>query len=162
MALFVQAMLSKVSNDNYTRTKYVWDFNGDVSNSDWQRKTLASFTETVSRTYNYYLKWLMRYKCQVILSNGDSQIAKAASSDTTDTASWTFTSTVWNVIKVEAFNYNYSGTTNVIYQLYYNDINIPKTVSTRKSKPRELKSIWEKARSTLYGYHTDNTRYTGE
>jgi len=31
-----------------------------------------------------------------------------------------------------------------------------------KSLPRELKAIWEKATSTLYGYHIDNTRYTGE
>ena len=39
---------------------------------------------------------------------------------------------------------------------------ISKTVSTHKSKPRQLKAIWEKATSTLYGYHTDNSRYTGE
>ena len=39
---------------------------------------------------------------------------------------------------------------------------ISKTVSTHKSKPRQLKAIWEKATATLFGYHTDNTRYTGE
>jgi len=42
------------------------------------------------------------------------------------------------------------------------NIDISKTVSTHKSLPRQLKDIWEKATSTLYGYHTDNTWYTGE
>lgn len=38
---------------------------------------------------------------------------------------------------------------------------ISKTVSTHKSKPRQLKAIWEKATCTLFGYHIDNTRYAG-
>lgn len=41
-------------------------------------------------------------------------------------------------------------------------ITISKEIITRKSLPRELKTIWNKATSTLYGYHTDNTRYIGE
>ena len=41
-------------------------------------------------------------------------------------------------------------------------VTLPKLISTHKSKPRQLKSIWEKATSTLFWYHIDNTRYNVE
>ena len=42
------------------------------------------------------------------------------------------------------------------------NITINKQIFTHKSKPRELKGLWNKARATLFGYHTNNTWYTGE
>lgn len=41
-------------------------------------------------------------------------------------------------------------------------ISISKTISTHKSKPRQLKGVWEKATATLFWYHIDNTRYNIE
>ena len=45
---------------------------------------------------------------------------------------------------------------------YTANVNVYKVVNTHTSLPRELKSIWEKGKATLYGMHIDNTRYTGE
>lgn len=36
------------------------------------------------------------------------------------------------------------------------------TANRKLALPRELKAIWKKASTTLFGMHIDNTRYTGE
>ena len=74
--------------------------------------------------------------------------------------------TTWNSIITSVKGSESSSTTkNIVYSFIYDiytNITIAKNISTRKSLPRELKAIGEKATSTLFGYHTDNTRYTGE
>lgn len=53
------------------------------------------------------------------------------------------------------------------YQEYTNvkitliSLTIPPT-DAKKALPRELKTIWNIAKATLFGMHTDNRRYTGE
>lgn len=56
---------------------------------------------------------------------------------------------------------SYTGTINnwVLTYYYKWNITISKTVKTRKSLPRELKSLWNKCKTTLFGYHIDDSWY---
>lgn len=59
---------------------------------------------------------------------------------------------VWKYCKIYVKN----------FKLYAYIENLYKNIKTHKALPRELKTIWNKATATLFGMHTDNTRYTGE
>lgn len=53
-------------------------------------------------------------------------------------------------------------TTSKTVDFYAKQTKIYKNIYTHKSLPREEKTIGTKAKSTLFGTHIDNSRYTGE
>ena len=136
---------------NFTINKLVWyEFYCELrptnpgSFDQWYSFQFSNWT-TVLETLSFKHNWNSTYSSWYIEWPNSNVSFKVDCKIVSSTYSWTWKLNNW-----------------VLTYYYFWNINISKTVSTRKSKPRELKSIWEKARSTLYGYHIDNTRYTGE
>ena len=134
-------MLSKVSSATYTVTKYVYDYDGNITGNAGDTKDLASFTETKARDYNYDLTW---HYPQVRISLYDGSTKIADTNNTNSKATGTFTSTVWNTIKLDAYFYQTGTwyTTNIKYKLRYTENYGQKiTNSVIYCYPRELKTI---------------------
>ena len=171
---FAQAMLSKVDNSiisgtewdidivNTTEIKDVYISNKQASttlrtNNTWESVVVnvsVSATNLAWRMQNLQINW--------------TQVATATDSWTN--ISWSrnwITIANWESVVALVNCSVTSGSNAVKFNLRKvtqpaHTITISKEIITRKSLPRELKTIWNKATSTLYGYHTDNTRYIGE
>ena len=105
--------------------------------------------------------------------NWETQIKEVATSNGTqwDYSTWFIpykSDNIDMVVKASFRKQNYSSWESVLVKnwiltyYYTSNINISKTIYTHKSLPREGKQIGNKATSTLFGMHVDNTRYTGE
>lgn len=166
MALFVQAMLCKVKWD-YNYYKYIANYSWSHYFREWQTDILYTNTETEARSIEIYLKAsIQKHSLAFRVYNNEQEWTAKYSLGTYDaswyTTSWQYTTAVWDFIKLTAYwSTAQTGYDNIEYYIR-EKFTITQTITTHKSKPRELKAIWEKARSTLYGYHTDGkTWYTG-
>lgn len=170
MAFFVQAMLSKVSNAtiSWTFNILVEPYNKTVSayassGVDYVYETLSFNAD--SGNYNVELKSNTSSDSRISL-NDASYIMKDTNNNQVYCANgwsytWTVSFTKWATVKVVLYS-QYGRTIDWTVRIYKYLNTIWKKIFTKKCLPRQLKAIWENATGTLFGYHTDNTRYTGE
>lgn len=167
LALFVQAMLSKVSEATVEVKKYLLD--NSINEYCWTWKYVDIWVVSVNKQTALHISLNNTGSSGEIFvgewTSADSSLTddnwKRASVGKWSTYNWV--KTVWANSSLCVRLYANPGGTVVWNALIYENLNvISKTISTHKSLPRELKEIWFKATSTLYGYHTNNTWYTGE
>ena len=163
MALFVQAMLSKVDD---TASSYLWKkeniYQSSITVPEYSTKTL--FNQTITDA-------LIWFKVKITSSTNDWYAITYVNG--TQRQNYHFY-TLWgtsdyvelpgntgDVLKTD-INRNGSGTITTNATLYYytlSQIPIYKTY-THFWKPRELKIIGKKVSTTLFWVHTDNSRVT--
>ena len=173
LALFVQAMLCKVSNATVAVYNYLFNWTITYNNANWQVYKTFNFTkqtllniELAHNNSNSHWVVFAAYTPDndndYINDNSGNRIRTyrdSSGSKLNYSGQLTVDANKTLYIKASS-SYGQSNTDKVV--IYETLTTISKTVFTRKSLPRELKSIWNKVRSTLYGYHTNNSRYTGE
>jgi len=126
-------MLSKVSNA-ITIRNYVFNVtNKSFTTTAWEEVTVATKTASITGTYNYSVK---STSANIKLYKNDTYIGGAYQSTYTDTVDVS----VWDTLEIKSYAVNRL-TDTLTYSVYI-DTTIPKTISTRKSLPRELKAIW--------------------
>ena len=169
---FAQAMLSKVASgtvnwnifDSYS---YSWNLKPNWSWSSPYPYTLPNYT-VKDHNFTWNNMSITLYHDSTSASSlklyfNNTEIVSQTLGDRKD---YTFSNKSFNIPAWSSITNMLSVTPAWIYlksismSSYYTKT-ISKTVSTHKSKPRQLKAIWEKATCTLFGYHIDNTRYAG-
>ena len=164
---FAQFMLAKVANstvswnisDSYSYSwnlqpsqSWSWPFpytlpNYVVKDHDftWDNMTITLYHDYGGSTSNFKLYF---NNTQIAAQTLSGRQNYTFSNKSFNIPAW---SSITNMLSViPAFIYLKS----ISMSSYYTKT-ISKTVKTHKSKPRELKAIWEEATGTLYGYHTD-------
>ena len=126
--------------------------------------TLFNWVYTVSFTlWTALNNW---GKAKLETYNNGSLVSTSPEISVGTTTTFSFTNIAlanWFTLKLYLQKYN-SGTQAISFSTNVTSVSsyLYKTVSTHKWLPRELKTIWEYAKSTLYGYHIDGkTWYTG-
>ena len=165
MALFVQAMLSKVDSAIYKKYYGALNLWGNFLNNN---QVITSW-EYIWKNWFYFseIKALTDKNTNSIeLYNNTTQQVLATRDITTngdiDIDLWIFD--FWNTTNViqRRFKSSYTGTDN-----NYKDLVVlkwgwytAKDLNAMKIYPREIKEIWKKATATLFGLHIDNSRIT--
>ena len=153
-------MLSKVDSSTITITEQQNILYNRTDTIYWDYRNYKTIYTTVAKTasYEFYLNTTLygssNMYVRVLINWTETIVAK----DTTKTQ--TLSLNAGDIIDMQAKGSQggvdmQARVTEKISTLY-------KNIFTHISKPRQLKTIWEKATGTLFGYHIDYTRYTGE
>ena len=153
-------MLAKVDASTVTITEQQNILYNRTDTIYWDFSNFKTIYTTTAKTANYefYLNTTLYGKDGQqlrVLINGEQQLYSQ-----NNTLTQSLSLNIWDIIDVQT-KYNKVGS-NIQAKVTEKISTLYKNIFTHISKPRQLKTIWEKATGTLFGYHTDYTRYTGE